>query len=168
LVLCHYKYRIFEECHYYSSNCVSAITISQLFERCHYVRETTYRAHLQAYRGLCIFVWTRLPLTFLSLVSLTCGTHTSGLSSTSVHLHDVVGANGQGGGAEQTQQQQLGKERRRRADAGGSPTRRRTSSGRRRASGQGSSISACMGHGWQRGEVEGGAYEVWKVRAATI
>jgi hypothetical protein len=167
LAPCHYKYRIFEVCHYYPRNRVSAITISQLLERCHYVRETTYQAHLQAYRGLCIFVWTRLPLTFLSLVPLTCGTHTSGLSSTSVHLHDVVGANGQGGGAEHTQQQQL-KERRRRADAEGSLTRRRTNSGRRRAGGQGSSISARMGHGWQQGEVEGGAYRVWKVRAATI
>jgi hypothetical protein len=147
MVLCHYKYRIFEECHYYSRNRISAITISQLFERCHYVRETTYRAHFQAYKGLCIFVWTRLPLTFLSLVPLICGTHTSGLSSTFVHLHDAVGANGQGGGTEHTQQQQLGKERRRRANAGGSPTRRRMSSGRRRAGGQGSSISTCMGHG---------------------
>jgi hypothetical protein len=32
LGLCHYKYRIFEECHYYSSNRGGAITISHLFE----------------------------------------------------------------------------------------------------------------------------------------
>jgi hypothetical protein len=41
-------YRVFEGCYYYSTNRASVITISQLFEPCHYVRETLYRVHLQA------------------------------------------------------------------------------------------------------------------------
>jgi hypothetical protein len=43
------KYHNFEECHYYSTNGGSATTISYLFEGCHYVRKTPYRAHLQVY-----------------------------------------------------------------------------------------------------------------------
>jgi hypothetical protein len=49
LVLCYYKYYVSEECLYYSTNRASAITISHLFEGCHYVRETLYRTHLQVY-----------------------------------------------------------------------------------------------------------------------
>jgi hypothetical protein len=64
--MCHYNYHVSEECYYYSTNCVSVITISRLFEECHYVRETSYRVHLQVYWRLCIFVWTTLPLAFLS------------------------------------------------------------------------------------------------------
>jgi hypothetical protein len=49
LVLCHYEYHVFEECHYYSTNRVSATTIFHLFEEYHYVRKIPYRAHLQMY-----------------------------------------------------------------------------------------------------------------------
>jgi hypothetical protein len=74
--LCRYKCHIFEERHYYSTNCASAITIPHLFEPCHYVRLTPTEAHLQTYWRSCILVWTLLPLLnflFPTLISLTCG-----------------------------------------------------------------------------------------------
>jgi hypothetical protein len=47
--MCHYKFHVFEERHYYSTYYVSVITISHLFEECHYVRPTPSVAHLQVY-----------------------------------------------------------------------------------------------------------------------
>jgi hypothetical protein len=45
----HYKYRVYEESHYYLTNRASVIIFSHLFEGCRYVCETPYLAHLQTY-----------------------------------------------------------------------------------------------------------------------
>jgi hypothetical protein len=80
LDLCHYNSHVFEERHYYSTYYASAITILHLFEEFHYVRPKSpvatcrrIREAVYSYRQYC-------PSHSISLTSLTCGTHTSGIS----------------------------------------------------------------------------------------
>jgi hypothetical protein len=81
-----YNLHVFEECNYYSTYYAGAITISNLFEECHYVRLTASVGHgppADVLVGSYIHMDKIALARFIFLVLLTCRTHTSGASSTS-------------------------------------------------------------------------------------